>query len=830
MILPGDALKTRLDSLSIYTSGGCACRSLAKEMNDLGLERCRLKRDELAAKVKAAAASMGYYHGSLDHFAELVDQSLNDAEWSLGPAVPINSLAVIACYFNPCHYAKPRENFKRFADGIRGAKLPLHAIELAFDADEFETDAEFQVRGSSQRHKLWQKERLLNIVIQRVGHQYDALAWIDADIILTRPGWAKDAMQLLSRYPVIQLFRHARDLHPDKRLDQPQRPSMASVWPAPKARDPNATHPGYAWAGRSDWLLKYGLEDQMVVGGGDCTTMRALQADHGGAALPFDRDMSPQWKAAYRKWAEPLSKEIAGRIGFLDQTIIHLWHGSARDRHYVDRWAYVADYDPATDTCTDETGLIAWTDHALQHKPDMVRKIADYFSLRKEDGPKPKGAPNHGQIPEGPVLVPEPPLLHLSPRSDKAIVTVAVGDEAIANLAITRPYMEAYAERVGADLVVLDWPGHPQWTMSCKYAIPRVFDHYERIAWVDADVLLRPGCLNLFEQCEPDEYGFCDELWLHKRVHGHERVENDYYQWRARSGLPPLKIRWYLNGGVIVAPRSHRQILTASSEPMWPGFLVDQEWQMTQLLQTRLPYKIMDRRANWQWWSDKGFREAPADAVLHFSGLTQGRTAEIARWASRFPLDAAADEWAIDARHRDWIRIELLTGRHRRVLEIGSHRGYSTRAFLDALAAGAIDELHLCEPHPTPELLELIAGTPAVLHRCSSLELLRKDCRWDLVFADGDHSAAVVEQEAKLLLASHVPAVFAHDVASGDRYPNCAGARLYRELFEVAGYHVVEDSRQRPGERTDRGMMLACLSRESATAAKSAAPARPSPH
>jgi hypothetical protein len=807
MILPGNALKARLDALSIHTANSCGCKSLAKEANELGLQGCRNKRDYLAAKVKATATAMGYRHQSLDHFAAIVDAAIEDAESSLGPPVPINSLAVIACYFNPCHYAKPRENFKRFADGIRGAKLPLHAIELAFDDDEFETDAEFKVRGDSNRHKLWQKERLLNMVIQRVGHQYDALAWIDADVMLTRPSWANDAMKLLSRYPVIQLFRLAHDLHPDKRMTK-HRPSMASVWPAPKARDPNATHPGFAWAGRSDWLLKYGLEDQMVVGGGDCTTMRALQADVGtGPALPFDRDMSPQWKAAYRRWAEPLAKEINGRIGFLDQSIVHLWHGTAKDRHYVDRWAYVQDYDPATDTYTDETGLIAWTDHAIEHKPDMVRKIADYFSLRNEDGPKPKGAPNHGQIPDGQVLVPEPPPLHLSPRSEKAIVTVAVGDEATANLAITRPYMEAYAARVGADLVVLDWPGHPQWTMSCKYAIPRAFDHYERIAWVDADVLLRPGCLNLFEQCEPDEYGFCDELWLHKRVHGHERVEQDYYNWRAKSGLPPLKIRWYLNGGVIVAPRSHRQILTASPQPMWPGFLVDQEWQMTQLLATGLPYKILDRKANWQWWSDRGFKEAPADAVLHFSGLTSGRTAEIARWATAYPLDA--DGWAIDARHREWIRRELMTGRHRRVLEIGSHRGYSTKAFLDALAAGAIDELHLCEPNPTPELLKLIEGTPAVLQRCTSLELLRRDCRWDLVLADGDHSVANVKVEAKLLLDAKVPALFAHDITADDRYPNCEGARLYRELFEGAGYHVIADVEKRPGERTDRGMMLA---------------------
>lgn len=803
MILPGDALKARLDALSIYTAGGCGCKSLAKEMNALGLERCRLDRDKLAAKVKETAAAMGYNHQSLDHFAGVVDGALDDAAASLGPAVPINSLAVITCYFNPCHYQTPRDNFKRFADGIRQAKVPLHVIELAFDGDPFETDAEFQIRGDSRRHKVWQKERLLNMVIQRVGHQYDALAWIDADIILTRPGWAKDAMRLLQHYPVIQLFRTAHDLHPDRRMTK-WRPSMASTWPDDKAKNPNATHPGFAWAGRSDWLLKHGLEDQMITGGGDCTTLKALQADFSGPTLPFGREMSVPWRQAFSRWAAPLAAEIRGRIGFVDQSIIHLYHGSARDRHYVERWGYIKDYDPATDTYTDETGLIAWTDHAIEHKSDMVRKVADYFSLRKEDGTPAKAA-RAGTSKR--LLVPRAPALTLKPTSPLAVVTVAAGDEALTLLRMTRPFMEAYAQRVGADFVVLDWPGHPDWPMSCKFGIHRALEHYERIAYFDADVLLRPGCVNLFEQCSPHEMGFVDELPLQHKVHGNDKVEQAFYRWREAHSLPRIKLKWYGNTGIMVVPRSHRDVLIPPTLPMTPGFLVEQEWTFSQLITLGLPYRLLDRRCNWQWWTDKGFAEAPSDAVLHFSGMIKGRDAEIARWAGAYPLDV--DGWAIDARHRDWIRNELLTGRHRRVLEIGSHKGYSTQAFLDALQAGAIDELHLCEPSPTPELLSLIAGTPAVLHRCSSLELLAKDCRWDLVFADGDHSAATVRPEATLLLAAKVPAVFAHDVATDDRYPGCEGARLYRELFERAGYHVVEDSRQRPGERTDRGMMLA---------------------
>ncbi len=403
------------------------------------------------------------------------------------------------------------------------------------------------------------------------------------------------------------------------------------------------------------------------------------------------------------------------------------------------------------------------------------------------------------------IPIPPVPPLALEPRSDRALVTVAVGAEATAMLAITRPFMEAYAQRLGIDFVVLDWPGNPAWGMSTKFAIYRALEHYERIAYVDADVLMRPGCVDLFSLCEPTEFGICNELELQRKHFGDDRIAENYYHWQGKMGLPQVVQPFYLNTGVMVAPRSHAEILHPPAT-IFPGNLAEQEWFNYRLFHSALPARIMDRRGNWQHWTNKGFTEAPWDAILHFSGMTgKERLTLLSSWAATAPLNT--DSWAIDSRHRDWIRRELLTGRYRRVLEIGSHKGYSTQAFLDALQAGAVDEVHLCEPAPTPTLLALIEGTHAVLHRCRSVDLLAKDRRWDMVFADGSHLAEDVRPEATMLLG--VPAVFAHDVAADSRYPNCEGARLYLEIFEAAGYHVIVDSSRRPGERTERGMMLA---------------------
>lgn len=408
------------------------------------------------------------------------------------------------------------------------------------------------------------------------------------------------------------------------------------------------------------------------------------------------------------------------------------------------------------------------------------------------------------------ITVPQPPSLELSPKSDRAIVTVAVGAEAVAMLAITRTYMEAYAERLGADFVALDWPGHPAWPMSSKFAVARTLDHYERIAFIDADVLLRPGCVDVFSQCNPHEFGILNEADSHRRM-PHFRVLEGYQAFRSSMGFPERPDLPYLNTGVMVIPRSHQRVLLPPTVPIRISHIAEQDWIQSQLVDSGLPYVFLDRRCNWQHWTDHNFSEAPTDAILHWSGMKQGRVDSIRKWAEHFPLDF--DPWSIDARHRDWLYYEMLTGKYRRVLEIGSHKGYSTQAFLDALAAGAVDEVHLCELEPTPELLSLIDGKPGItLHRCPSVELLERDSRWDLVFVDGDHQPETCLREAEILIAAKVPAVFAHDTSADPvKYPGCEGPPLAKRVYEAAGYCLEEDARNRPGERTDRGMLLATL-------------------
>lgn len=221
------------------------------------------------------------------------------------------------------------------------------------------------------------------------------------------------------------------------------------------------------------------------------------------------------------------------------------------------------------------------------------------------------------------IPIPEPPPLDLTTKHSRAIVTVATGEYGRAMLEISGPLMERYAARVGADFVVSDWPGVESWPMSAKYGAWRALDHYERIVYFDADVILRPAAVNLFDACEPDEVGAFNELEFHKKNPQH-RVERHFRSLRELMGFPHRPVDCYVNCGVVVVPKS-QQCLLSPPAAIPPYHCAEQDLFNARLQAGRaegcVKFRNIERKCNWQHWLDHKFKRAPADAVLHFSGM-----------------------------------------------------------------------------------------------------------------------------------------------------------------------------------------------------------------
>ena len=279
-------------------------------------------------------------------------------------------LAAVTCHFNPIEYENLVRNYWMFREDLKD--VDLFTIELSFNG-KFEIEDAIHIEGSPQ-HIMWQKERLLNLVIERLPAKYDKIAWLDADILFNNHRWAKQVENRLDRWPLLQLFENA--LETDTSLEP-----IASVpgvaYGGPQARE--ARH-GFAWAARREVLEKVPLLDTHIMGGGE-------QMIYFAAMGMFNTYMltrtNIEWRRSYLRWAAKFYQEIRGKIGYVKGDIVHLYHGTYADRQYVERWMVLSgnQYNPEEDIRINEDGIWEWA----SDKPDLHQAVAEYFEERKED-------------------------------------------------------------------------------------------------------------------------------------------------------------------------------------------------------------------------------------------------------------------------------------------------------------------------------------------------------------------------------------------------------------------------------------------------------------
>jgi hypothetical protein len=305
----------------------------------------------------------------------------------------------ITTYFNPRGYATKRANYRLFRQHLA---TPLLTVELSFDS-EFElrsddADHLVQLRGGDV---LWQKERLLNLALDLLPSDCEAVAWLDADIVFADPDWATAALGALEHHMIVQPFSDMLNLPRDVSLASaarltPQRRAIArwltdTGMPVDAIVEPGSAKkfaivPGRAWVGRRELLARHGWYDTFVIGGGDKLLVLAALGQAPRATTPYL--MNPRQKAHYLAWAMPFHADVRGHIDCVPGRLIHLWHGNFDNRLYAARYRDFSgfDFDPTVDIRLDESGCWCWN----SAKPAMHEYVAEYFGRRDEDGTGPR--------------------------------------------------------------------------------------------------------------------------------------------------------------------------------------------------------------------------------------------------------------------------------------------------------------------------------------------------------------------------------------------------------------------------------------------------------
>jgi hypothetical protein len=307
------------------------------------------------------------------------------------------SLWAMTTFYNPEGYRTKRENYDRFRSGLAAADVPLLTLELAFGDAPYElaqSDAELlvQLRGHDV---LWQKERLLNLGVQRLPDSCDKVAWLDADVLFARTDWARETARLLASYVSVQPFSHSVRLPAQSlRCEPAMLPFGAGeselfygiAWGVrAKGRVSLASydqhgHTGFAWAARRSLLDEHGLYDANLLGNGDTDIAHAMFGSTDYWAL---QKLGVKAQAHLAQWARPFAAAVGGSVAHVDGVVSHLWHGETQHRLYDRPLDVLHGFDPERDLVTSADGLLRFTDEA---SPELRAWSHAYFAARREDG------------------------------------------------------------------------------------------------------------------------------------------------------------------------------------------------------------------------------------------------------------------------------------------------------------------------------------------------------------------------------------------------------------------------------------------------------------
>lgn len=295
---------------------------------------------------------------------------------------------IIVCS-NPCQYARryilAREFIKRFEE--QEENVILYVVELAHGKQRFHiTDPKnprhLQIKTDTA--PLWHKENMVNIGVRELlPKNWRAMAWIDADLEFESPSWAMDTLKILNgSRDVVQLFSHALDMDYDEKTMTTFSSfgfDYSKKRPYDTKSDYRGWHPGYAWAcNRKAYDRMGGLFEASILGAGDRNMAMSFL---GKGQSSLNQLVSQDYMDSVLEF----QKRIKGlRLGYVPGVIRHYFHGSKKNRKYVERWKILVNhkYSPKLHLTKSEIGLWVPTAECPQQ---MLQDIANYFAERNED-------------------------------------------------------------------------------------------------------------------------------------------------------------------------------------------------------------------------------------------------------------------------------------------------------------------------------------------------------------------------------------------------------------------------------------------------------------
>lgn len=194
-----------------------------------------------------------------------------------------------------------------------------------------------------------------------------------------------------------------------------------------------------------------------------------------------------------------------------------------------------------------------------------------------------------------------------------ALVTIAIGEFYEKMAKISHPTLKRYADKIGADFIV--WRDHKKHTMPHyqKLEIAHLLDEYDRVLYVDTDILIREDAPDLFKMVPPEKLGMFEEGRFTDRssfLAYLRELKFDEKNWNGK----------YYNTGVMVLSEKHKPIFRRP--PVESNHFFEQSYLNVMIAHEKMEMFQLPYRFNRMYCMDRITGEERHDSYfMHYAGI-----------------------------------------------------------------------------------------------------------------------------------------------------------------------------------------------------------------
>ena len=246
-----------------------------------------------------------------------------------------------------------------------------------------------------------------------------------------------------------------------------------------------------------------------------------------------------------------------------------------------------------------------------------------------------------------------------------AIVTLTVGESYRAIGRITHPLMREYADRIKSEFIVVGHSDYQLHHFDKIKIINRLFGRYDRIIYLDVDIVIKKNCPNLFDLIVPEEIGIYDEK---KYATPEQKVIHDQIMKKASKeyNIPlPSEYSFY-NTGVMVLSKKHVDIFQIPSKTIYMEY---GEQPLINLYIANSRFHVHDIGPQFNKMPYVTIKEEPY--IIHYAGLSDAAQLAKKDIETLYPV-VKQQVMTLSSRLE---MLDVLKLGHRKCVEVGTHRG-----------------------------------------------------------------------------------------------------------------------------------------------------------